>query len=87
MLRTCTARLSAGILEPRKSSLFMDSVLATASRISLSRFLLGWLLSWIVPAMVSTGLVGTLNNVRIAGVSHWVFQISLLSFPASWGVA
>jgi len=64
----------------------MDNVLPTASRVSLSRFLLGWLLSWILPAMVSTGLVGTLDSLRTGGPLQWLFQFSLLSFPASWAL-
>jgi hypothetical protein len=66
MSRACAARVSAGILEPRKPSLFMDSVLATASRVSLSRFLLGWLLSWILPAMPD--LPAVLAALGVSGV-------------------
>jgi hypothetical protein len=84
--RACAACVPVGTLAAGKPGLFMNSVVPAASRVSLSRFLLGWLVSWILPAMASTGLVGMFDNLRIGGFSQWLFQFSLMSFPASWAL-
>ena len=62
----------------------MDSVVHTAGQRSLGQFILHWLLSWILPAIVSMVLVGTLDNLRIGEISRGLAQLGLFSLPALW---
>jgi hypothetical protein len=65
----------------------MDSLAHTAPERSLPRFVLRWLLCWILPAMLATCLVGTLGNLRLGGAWGGLVHFGLLLFPALWALS